>query len=145
MANKPISALPLATTPLAGTELLPLVQSGATCRASVLDMTAGLPITALSFTPTDSTVPVNGMYLGASDTLTFATATTERLRITADGNIHTPAGAAAMTDGFIYIPADAGVPVGTPTVISGTVPMYYDTTGEDFYIYNGAWKKVTLT
>lgn len=74
----------------------------------------------------------------------FNTNNVERVRITATGNIHTPAGATNMTAGFFYIPAADGVPSGTPTSISGTVPMYYDTTNNDFYIYNGAWKKVAL-
>lgn len=65
--------------------------------------------------------------------------------LTDAGNFYGAAGSTAMTDGFIYIPAAAGVPSGTPTSISGTVPMYYDTTNNNLYIYNGAWKKVLLT
>lgn len=69
---------------------------------------------------------------------------TEKMRITATGNIYGTSGTAAMTDGFFYIPSAAGAPSGTPTSISGRVPMYYDSTNNDFYVYNGAWKKVTL-
>src|SRR3990167_8293468 len=65
----------------------------------------------------------------------------ERLRITNDGNIHGIAGTTGMTNGFIYIPSAAGVPTGTPTSISGTVPLYYDSTNNDLYVYNTAWKK----
>lgn len=41
MADKKISALPAASTPLAGTEVLPVVQSGATDKVSVSDLTSG--------------------------------------------------------------------------------------------------------
>lgn len=41
MADKKISALPAATTPLAGTEVLPVVQSGTTDKVSVANLTAG--------------------------------------------------------------------------------------------------------
>jgi hypothetical protein len=42
MADTKISALPAATTPLAGTEVLPIVQSGSTVKVSVADLTPGL-------------------------------------------------------------------------------------------------------
>lgn len=41
MADKKISALTAAATPLAGTEVLPIVQSGSTVKVSVGDLTAG--------------------------------------------------------------------------------------------------------
>lgn len=41
MANTKISALTAATTPLAGTEVLPVVQSSATTKVSVANLTAG--------------------------------------------------------------------------------------------------------
>lgn len=46
MADKKISALTAASTPLAGTEVLPIVQSGSTVKVSVADLTAGRSITA---------------------------------------------------------------------------------------------------
>jgi hypothetical protein len=50
MANTKISALTSATTPLAGTEVLPIVQSGATVKVAVSDLTAGRGIAATSLT-----------------------------------------------------------------------------------------------
>ena len=50
MADKKISALTAATTPLAGTEVLPIVQSGATVKVAVSDLTAGRAISATSVT-----------------------------------------------------------------------------------------------
>lgn len=41
MADTKISALPASTTPLAGTETLPIVQGGVTKKVSVADLTAG--------------------------------------------------------------------------------------------------------
>lgn len=41
MADKKISALTAASTPLAGTEVLPIVQSSTTVKVSVADLTAG--------------------------------------------------------------------------------------------------------
>lgn len=68
----------------------------------------------------------------------------ERARIDSNGNIYGTSGTTGMTNGFFYIPAAAGAPTGAPTAVSGRVPMYYDTTNNQFYVYNGAWKKVTL-
>lgn len=56
MADKKISALTAATTPLAGTEVLPVVQGGSTVKVSVANLTAGRATNALkqsvaSFTP----------------------------------------------------------------------------------------------
>jgi hypothetical protein len=48
MADKKISALTGATTPLAGTEVLPIVQSGATVKVSVDNLTVGRDVTAKS-------------------------------------------------------------------------------------------------
>lgn len=48
------------------------------------------------------------------------------------------------TDGFLYIPTSAGAPTGVPTAQAGTVAMEYDTTNNNLYVYNGAWKKVLL-
>jgi len=48
MANSKISALTSATTPLAGTETLPIVQSSTTKQVSVANLTAGMNVSTLS-------------------------------------------------------------------------------------------------
>lgn len=53
-----ISALTSATTPLAGTEVLPIVQSGSTVKVAVSNLTAGRAVSALSLN-------VNTTYAGA--------------------------------------------------------------------------------
>jgi hypothetical protein len=50
MADSKISALPASTTPLAGTEVLPIVQSSTTKQVSVANLTAGRDIAATSLT-----------------------------------------------------------------------------------------------
>lgn len=49
MADKKISALTAASTPLAGTEVLPIVQSGSTVKVGVSNLTAGRDVNATSF------------------------------------------------------------------------------------------------
>jgi hypothetical protein len=48
MADVKISGLPASTTPLAGTEVLPVVQSGTTKQVSVANLTAGRAVSAAS-------------------------------------------------------------------------------------------------
>jgi len=67
--------------------------------------------------------------------------------VTKDGNTVLGAQAALATNatnGFTYIPTSAGAPTGIPTSYTGKVAMQYDTTNNKIYIYNGAWKAVTL-
>ena len=57
MADKKISALTASTTPLAGTEVLPIVQSGTTVKVAVSDLTAGRAVSATQLTlSTGSTI-----------------------------------------------------------------------------------------
>lgn len=73
MADKKISQLTAATTPLAGTEVLPIVQGGSTVKVSVSDLTAGRAVSVLSATLSGGTV--NGvLYLNASKVATSGSA-----------------------------------------------------------------------
>ena len=68
MTNKKISALTSATTPLAGTEILPIVQSGATVKATVANI-VGAGTSPGSFTTlasTDNYTQTGGKWIGAS-------------------------------------------------------------------------------
>lgn len=60
MANTKISALTSATTPLAGTEVLPVVQSSTTKQVSVANLTAGRAVSASSLTLTTPLSSANG-------------------------------------------------------------------------------------
>lgn len=89
MANVKISNLTAATTPVAGTEVLPIVQSGATVKVSIANLTAGRSVSATGLALAGST----------SGTVTLAAkaaagSTTFRLPA-ADGT----SGQAMVTDG----------------------------------------------
>ena len=49
MADVKISALPASTTPLAGTEVLPIVQSGVTKQVSVTNLTSGKTVASIGY------------------------------------------------------------------------------------------------
>ena len=58
MADKKISQLTAASTPLAGTEVLPIVQSSATVKVAISDLTAGRAVSAASLTLTTTALSV---------------------------------------------------------------------------------------
>ena len=65
MADLKISQLPAASTPLAGTEVLPIVQSGSTVQVSVNNLTAGKAVSASTVTATTVTATT---FAGSLDT-----------------------------------------------------------------------------
>lgn len=81
MADKKISQLTASSTPLDGTEVLPIVQSGTTKQVSVSSLTSGRAINANSFTPSSNTVPTNGMYLPTANVVGFSTNSTYAMEI----------------------------------------------------------------
>ena len=70
-----------------------------------------------------------------------------------NGDIKGPIGYSTMVDGFVYIPADAAAPTGTPTNVGAppvNVPMFLQTNNATntnvLWVHNGyAWKHVNLT
>lgn len=78
MADTKISALPASTTPLAGTEVLPIVQSGVTKQVSVANLTAGRALSATELTlTTGNLIVANGQ--GVDFSATPGTGTSELL------------------------------------------------------------------
>jgi len=78
MADTKISALPASTTPLAGTEVLPIVQSSATKQVSVANLTAGRAISATQLTlTTGNLIVASGQ--GIDFSATSGTGTSELL------------------------------------------------------------------
>jgi hypothetical protein len=67
MADLKISALTASTTPLAGTEVLPIVQSSTTKQVSVANLTAGRTVSGLNFISGSDTATFN-VVAGASTT-----------------------------------------------------------------------------
>ena len=70
MADKKISALTAATTPLAGTEVLPIVQGGSTVKVSIGNVTAGRAVSALSgsFGTGTPAYSIGGTQIGVTNT-----------------------------------------------------------------------------
>jgi hypothetical protein len=97
MPDVKISALTSASTPLSGTEVLPIVQSSATVKVSIADVTAGRAVSATSIatglgavgTPAYTfTGDTNtGMWSPAADTIAFSEGGTEAMRINSSGNV----------------------------------------------------------
>jgi hypothetical protein len=89
-----------------------------------------------------------GTYLVLRTTPKTTTTVTEGLRLDDKENLVISSGLGALatnaTDGFLYIPTSAGAPTGAPTAYTGKVAIEYDTTNNNFYVFNGAWKKVLL-
>ena len=69
MADAKISQLPASTTPLAGTETLPIVQSGVTKKVSVANLTLGRMIDATGATFSNQIVIVNNAQATTGDFL----------------------------------------------------------------------------
>ena len=82
MADVKISALPASTTPLAGTEVLPIVQGTATKQVSVANLTAGRAVSALSLTSTTTLGVTGTSTLSGNAIISVTDNTNAALRIT---------------------------------------------------------------
>jgi hypothetical protein len=79
MADKKISQLDNATTALAGTEVLPIVQSGTTKQVSVANLTAGRAVGGLSFATANVTVGASAVTAGADISYSVNSGGTQKL------------------------------------------------------------------
>lgn len=110
MADLKISQLPSATTPLAGSEVLPIVQSGTTVQVSIDNLTAGKAVSASTVSATTVTATtVNGTTFDTN--VAAAGVTLSGTTLAADGtdtNISltlTPKGTGVVTTGKTYTDA----------------------------------------
>jgi hypothetical protein len=106
MADLKISQVPAATTPLAGTEVLPIVQSGTTKQVSIDNLTAGKAVSASTVSATTVTATtVNGTF---DTNVAAAGVTLSGTTLAADGtdtNISvtiTPKGTGVVANGTTY-------------------------------------------
>ena len=112
MADSKISALPASTTPLAGTEVLPIVQGTATKQVSVANLTAGRAVSAASLSLTTALPVASGGTGVASSTGTVAVV------LSTSPTILTP-----TISGYVESVATLGTVTGTATIVitAGTV------------------------
>lgn len=113
MADTKISALPASTTPLAGTEVLPIVQSGATKQVSVANLTAGRAVSVASLTATGNLAASNQQFNAiAVGTIAGLGSSTVTLLSTGGANVSYGidifvTGYEATNGGFVYMKAQA--------------------------------------
>jgi hypothetical protein len=87
MADLKISQLPAATTPVAGTEVLPIVQSGTTSKVSIADLTVGRNVTATTFLGgLDTNVAAAGLTVTGTTVAADGTDTNIDLTLTPQGS-----------------------------------------------------------
>jgi hypothetical protein len=126
MADSKISALPASTTPLAGTEVLPIVQSSTTRQVSVANLTAGRAISATQLTlTTGNLIVASGQGIdfsatpgtGTSELLadyeegtwTIADASGASLVLTVTNSTYTKVGRSVFVQFYITYPVTASV------------------------------------
>lgn len=111
MADLKISQLPAATTPLAGTEVLPVVQSSTTDKVSVANLTAGRTVSMLGATVTGLTASKPVFTDGSSN-------------LTSSGTVPTTQGGTGLTsfttNAVVYSSSTSALATGTALYFDGS-------------------------
>jgi hypothetical protein len=133
MANTKISALTSATTPLAGTEVLPIVQSSTTKQVSVANLTTGRSVSATDYVMTTGNLVPSTAAKGVNFTANSSATgmTSQLLNWYEEGNcsITLTAGAGTITSSSV---SAKYVRVGRLVTITGILTITNNGTGSSF-------------
>jgi hypothetical protein len=129
MADLKISQLPAATTPVAGTEVLPIVQSGTTSKVSIADLTVGRNVTATTFLGgLDTNVAAAGLTVTGTTVAADGTDTNIDLTLTPQGS-GVVTTAATYSDGggkLRAIPQSGSAKTASYTLVAGDVGKFVE-------------------
>ena len=173
MADLKISQLPAATTPLAGSEVLPIVQGGTTKQVSIDNLTAGKAVSASTVSATTVTattvngttfdtnvaaagVTLAGVTLAADGTDTnigininpkgTGVVTTTSTYNDVNGKVRAvPQSGAAKTSSYTLAIGDVGEYIEVGTGGSVTVPNAIFAAGDIVSVFNNTSGNVTIT
>jgi hypothetical protein len=162
MADLKISQLPAATTPVAGTEVLPIVQSGTTTQVSIANLTVGRNVTATTFlggldtnvaaaglTVTGTTVAADGTDTNIDLTLTpqgSGVVTTAATYSDGGGKLRAiPQSGSAKTASYILAVGDVGKFIEVGASGSITIPNEVFAAGDVVSIFNNTSGDITIT
>lgn len=112
MADVKISALPTSTTPLAGTEVLPIVQSGVTKQVSVANLTSGKTVASTGYQ-----LESGGIITESTTARTLSAADNGKVIYCTNGSTTTITTAASLGAGFSCTIVQGGA--GKVTVAQG--------------------------
>ena len=163
MADLKISALPAATVPLAGTEVLPIVQSGSTVKVTVDNLTTGKTVSATTVNATtfDTNVAAAGVTLAGTTLAADGTDSNISLTLTPKGTgiVTTaatysdgagklraiPQSGAAKVASYTLAVTDIGEFIEIGTSGSIIVPNATFSTGDAVVIFNNTSGAITIT
>jgi hypothetical protein len=162
MADLKISQLPAATTPVAGTEVLPIVQSGTTTQVSIANLTVGRNVTATTFlggldtnvaaaglTVTGTTVAADGTDTNIDLTLTpqgSGVVTTAATYSDGGGKLRAiPQSGSAKTASYTLAVGDVGKFIEVGASGSITIPNEVFAAGDVVSIFNNTSGNITIT
>ena len=122
MADQKISALSASTTPLAGTEVLPIVQSGVTKQVSVANLTAGRAISATELTLSTGNLVIGTSGKGIDFSATPGTGTSELLADYEEG-IWTPVVTSQLGSLTAYTSSGIYTKIGRTVSLAGIITI----------------------